>query len=95
MKPAQLLPIGLGLIFLGFLVVAVGTFSGINGSTSAGGFVLIGPFPIVFGSGPDSAFLVSAALAVSIAVVGVYLASFLLWRSGRRREEEKEPESGG
>ncbi len=89
MNPARLLLVGFVLVVVGFFVVAMGTISG-AGSASSGGFILIGPIPIIFGSGPDSGTLSSVAVAVSVVMVAVYLASFLLWRSGRRKEAETE-----
>jgi len=78
---------------VGFLVVALGTFTGPSGSGSGGGFILIGPIPIVFGSGPDSGILATVALVITAAMVALYLLSFLFWRSGRRREAEVGKES--
>jgi uncharacterized membrane protein len=86
MNPARLVWAGFAIIFLGFLVVALGAFLGTGGSGSSGGFILIGPVPIVFGSGPDSGTLAAVALAISLLVVVAYLVSFLFWRVRRRRE---------
>ncbi len=85
--------VGVAIIFVGFLVVALGTFTGSGGSSSSGGVILIGPIPIVFGSGPDSGILATVALVITAAMVAFYLLSFLFWRSGRRREAEPERES--
>lgn len=57
---------GLGLIIAG---------SAGQGSTSAGGVVFIGPFPIVFGSGPGG----WALALVSVLIGGVMVALLLLW----------------
>jgi uncharacterized membrane protein len=81
------------IIFAGFLVVIIGVILGAGGPSSIGGFILIGPIPIVFGSGPNSTMLGSAALVISSVMVAVYLVSFLIWGWGRRREAEVEPES--
>jgi uncharacterized membrane protein len=89
----RLASVGVAIIFAGFLVVALGTFTGPGGSSSSGGFILIGPIPIVFGSGPDSGILAAVALVVTAAMVALYLLSFLFWRSGRRREAEVGRES--
>lgn len=83
MNQARLFLLGIGIIFVGFVVVALGVALGPSGSSSTGGFILIGPFPIVFGSGPNSAMLVEVGLVITIAVVAFYLISFFLWRSGR------------
>ena len=81
MNSTNLASLGMLIIFAGFLVVIVGA----GGSTSSGGFILIGPIPIVFGSGPDSSMLGSVALAISAVVIVAYLVSFFAWGSGRRR----------
>jgi len=70
------------LILLGSLVVAVGALSSSGGSASSGGFILIGPIPIVFGTGPNSGTLALLGLVITAAVVLVYLMSFLRWRKG-------------
>jgi uncharacterized membrane protein len=86
MSPARLVWVGIAIIFVGFVVVATGAFLGAGGSSSTGGFILIGPIPIVFGNGPNSGMLASVGLAISLVMVVVYLVSFLVWGSGRRRE---------
>jgi uncharacterized membrane protein len=93
MNPARLVWLGVAIIFVGFVVVILGAFLGPGGSSSSGGFILIGPIPIVFGSGPDSGVLEAVAVAVSVVMVAVYLVSFFVWGSGRRREAEVGTES--
>jgi uncharacterized membrane protein len=88
MNQARLTLVGVAIIFVGFLVVALGASLGSGGSSSSGGFILIGPIPIVFGSGPGSGVLAAVAVVITVAMVAVYLLSFLFWRSGRRREAE-------
>jgi uncharacterized membrane protein len=88
MNSARLLWLGVVIIFVGLLVATVGAFTEPGGSSSSGGFILIGPIPIVFGSGPNSGMLATVALVISVVMVVVYLASFFVWRSGRRREAE-------
>ena len=88
MNSTNLASLGVLVIFAGFLVVIFGVFLGAGGSTSAGGFILIGPIPIVFGSGPNSGMLASVALALSAVMVAVYLVSFLIWGWNKRREAE-------
>jgi uncharacterized membrane protein len=85
MNPARLAWVGVAIIFVGFLVVALGASVGSGGSSSSGGFILIGPIPIVFGSGPGSGMLAAVALVITVAMVAVYLLSFFLLRSGERR----------
>ncbi len=88
MNSTQLVWLGLVIIFVGFFVVLAGSLIGSSGSSSTGGFILIGPFPIVFGSGPDSGALASVALAVSAVMIVLYLLSFFVWGRGRPRETE-------
>jgi len=87
-NPARLAWLGFAIIFVGFLVVALGASRG-----SGGGFILIGPIPIVFGSGPNSGMLASVALVITAAMVAVYLLSFLFWRKGRRSGWKENPNS--
>jgi uncharacterized membrane protein len=88
MNSARLALAGLLIIFLGFAVVAVGAFSGAGGSSSTGGFILIGPIPIIFGSGPNSGALASIAVAISVGMIVVYLVSFFFLGRSRYREAE-------
>jgi len=90
---AQLTLLGVGIVFVGFVVVALGASQGSDGSASIGGFILIGPFPIVFGSGPNSGMLATVGLVITVAVVAFYLISLLLWRSGRRGELRADAQS--
>jgi uncharacterized membrane protein len=69
------------LLMLGFVVVLVGiifiVISSIGGdSVSVGGVIFIGPFPIVFGAGPDALWLI--AISIILAIVSVVL--FMLFR---------------
>lgn len=94
MNSANLASLGTLIIFVGFVTVIMGAFLGAGGSSSSGGFILIGPFPIVFGSGPNSGMLASVALAISAVMIVVYLVSFFIWGWGRRREAEVGTKSG-
>lgn len=76
--PGHLFITGTLVIFLGFALIAVGAAS--QGNVSAGGFVLIGPFPIVFGTGASAGTLASLSI-----VLGVLM--LLLFYFGRRRAE--------
>ena len=77
------------LLVLGFLVFLVG-FGLIvvrvvgQGNVSTGGVVFIGPFPIVFGSGPAG--WVLALMSVLIGAVMIALFLFWGWRASRMRE---------
>ncbi len=73
MLTKKLYPFGLALLLGGLVLITVGSFQG--GNVSAGGFVLIGPFPIVFGSGKYGGFLaVLSVVAGLIVLVMVYVA---------------------
>jgi uncharacterized membrane protein len=89
MNTVMLMRMGVGIIFVGFILLVLGTFLGSGGSASSGGFILIGPIPIVFGSGPNSGTLATVALAITVVMVVAYAASFLFWRSRRRVQESK------
>ena len=69
----RLLVIGAFIVFLGFALM-FGSAAG-QGGVSAGGVVFIGPFPIVFGSGP---FGYDLALA-SVVIGGVMVVLMLIW----------------
>ncbi|HUH99873.1 MAG TPA: DUF131 domain-containing protein [Nitrososphaerales archaeon] len=86
MNQARLLPLGMAMIFVGFIVVTFGVLSG-GGSSATGGFILIGPIPIIFGSGPNSGTLVAIGVVITIVMVVAYLFAFLAWRSGKRGAE--------
>src|SRR6267143_525714 len=88
--------IGVAIILVGFLVVFLSLLTASRSSESGerrtevkgGGVILIGPIPIVFGSGPNSSMLASVTLAISAIMIAVYLVSFLTWAWKRRREAE-------
>lgn len=94
MNAARLAFLGVAIIFVGFVVVALGAFTGTSEPGSSGGFILIGPIPIVFGSGPNSGTLAAVALVITLAMVALYLLSFFLMRSGEGRKAEAGTESG-
>ena len=76
----SLYAVGLIVLFLGFVLVFLGSLSG--GNASVGGFVLIGPLPIVFGSGRDSGLL--AILSVVAGIIMVVLVYVSLLRARNR-----------
>ena len=57
--------IGFFIILVGTIFLVVAAFSS-ESSISFGGFVLIGPFPIVFGSGPEAQWLVLFAIILGV-----------------------------
>ncbi|MDG7011556.1 MAG: DUF131 domain-containing protein [Nitrososphaerota archaeon] len=66
-----LLAAGLLMVAVGFGMVFAATLG--DGSTSVGGAVFIGPFPIVFGSGSDGWPLALGSLLVGAVMVGLIL----------------------
>jgi uncharacterized membrane protein len=79
-----LVVLGLILVFVGVaVIVAASVFAG-GGSSSVGGVIFIGPFPIVFGAGPDAIWLV--ALGIVLAIVSIVL--FLVMNRRVKRMEE-------
>lgn len=56
--------LGFLLVFVGILILAVASFSGGSGSFSA--VIFIGPFPIVFGAGPDVYWLILIGILLAI-----------------------------
>ncbi len=62
--------LGIALVFVGIVVlVVVSLFLGSSGSV--GVVVFIGPFPIVFGSGPNAAWLI--LIGIILAVLSIVL----------------------
>jgi len=77
----RLLLAGLLILLLGFGLIIVG--SATQGGASTGGAIFIGPFPIVFGSGPGGENL--ALVSVVIGAVMVALVMLWGWRMFGRR----------
>lgn len=74
-KLLALLVLGFAIVIIGVIIITIGAALG-NGSASVGGVIFIGPFPIVFGAGPDAAWLI--VISIVLAVVSVIL--FVLFR---------------
>jgi uncharacterized protein (TIGR00304 family) len=73
----ELLVIGFILVMLGMILIVVGSFLYAPGNVHSGGFVLIGPIPLVFGSDQNS-----ANLAMVLGIILVVLAFLMFfWRS--------------
>ena len=56
---------GVFLIILGFFLV----FMSYSFEISGGGVIFIGPFPIIFGAGPNSQFLITASLIIAAIMI--------------------------
>jgi len=81
MNSSRLYVVGFLLVIAGAAMVTFGNLG--SGSASFGGVVFIGPFPIVFGSGPDSGLVALTALIISAVMVVTFFLFILL----RRRAE--------
>lgn len=74
--------LGMILIFVGITVLAVASLM-LGGSGSVGGVILIGPIPIIFGSGPDAAWLIMLGVIASV----ISIVAFIVLNRKIRREE--------
>jgi uncharacterized membrane protein len=78
---SRLYLIGFLLLFVGLLIFAA------SSSSSFGAVVFIGPFPIVFGSGPSSGSLMLIGVVIAVAMVAMFLLSVLAGRGTARAED--------
>jgi len=63
--------LGIALVFVGIVVLVVVSLSG--GSGSVGVVIFIGPFPIVFGSGPSAGWLILIGIIVAALSIVLFL----------------------
>ena len=68
----MLLILGFAVIVVGVILVAVASLLG-GGSANVGGVIFIGPFPIVFGAGPDAAWLIAISVVISVVMIVVFV----------------------
>jgi len=66
---------GFAIIIVGIILVVLASVLG-TGSGSVGGVIFIGPFPIVFGAGPDAIWLI----LISLTIAALMLVLFFVWR---------------
>ena len=67
-----LLILGFAFLTVGVIIVlATAVFN--SGSTSFGGVIFIGPFPIVFGAGPNSVWLIGIGIVVAVLSIIVFM----------------------
>ncbi len=66
----NLIILGIALVFVGIVIVVV--VSVISGFGSVGGVIFIGPFPIVFGSGPNAVWLILIGIILAIISVVIF-----------------------
>jgi uncharacterized protein (TIGR00304 family) len=81
MKGELLIGSGIILILIGFLLIFVGSLiaaSGGEGEVEGGGVIMIGPIPIIFGTGRGAT--IAAVLAVVLMVL--WIVGALLLRRG-------------
>jgi uncharacterized membrane protein len=76
MNPRSLVGLGFAVVIIGVFLLVIGSLQG--GSEFTGGFVLIGPFPIVFGTGPNGGEL--AILSIVVGGIMILLFLFLIQR---------------
>jgi uncharacterized membrane protein len=63
---------GITLVFVGIAVLVVTSLI-LGGSGSVGGVILIGPIPIVFGSGPSAGWLITISAILTVVSIIFFL----------------------
>jgi len=61
------------LVLIGMVVMMIASFTQGQGQTSGGAVILMGPIPIILGSGPESTWLVALAVIITIIALVVFL----------------------
>jgi uncharacterized membrane protein len=61
------------LVIIGILVMMIASFTQGHGQTSGGAVILIGPIPIILGSGPESTWLIALAAIITVIALVVFL----------------------
>jgi uncharacterized membrane protein len=61
------------LVFIGMIVMMIASFAQGHGTTSGGAVILIGPFPIILGNGPESGWLILLAAIITAVAFAVSL----------------------
>jgi uncharacterized membrane protein len=64
--------LGIAFIFIGIVILIVASVV-FGGSGSVGVVIFIGPFPIVFGKGPDAVWLILIGIIITILSIALYL----------------------
>jgi uncharacterized membrane protein len=63
------------MIFIGMVIMMIASFTQSHGTSSGGAVILVGPIPIILGSGPESSWLILLAAVITvIALVASLLA---------------------
>jgi uncharacterized membrane protein len=63
--------LGVAFVVVGVVLVAVASVLG-RGSASVGGVIFIGPFPIVFGAGPEATWLIVVSLVIGVLMLVLF-----------------------
>ena len=71
-KFLTLLTVGFAVVFIGIALLIVASLLGGNG-VNVGGVVFIGPFPIVFGAGPNATWLILISLVISVVMIIIFV----------------------
>jgi uncharacterized membrane protein len=79
----SLLILGIALVLIGLVVLVIVPMV-LGSSGSVGVVILIGPFPIVFGSGPNASWLI--LIGIILAFVSIVLFLVMNRRIGRLRD---------
>jgi uncharacterized membrane protein len=64
--------LGIALIFIGIVILIVVSLF-FAGSESVGIVIFIGPFPIVFGKGPDAVWLILIGMTIAVLSIVLFL----------------------
>ncbi len=64
--------LGIALVFVGIAVLVVASLA-LGGSGSVGGVIFIGPFPIVFGAGPNADWLIVISVILGVLSIILFL----------------------
>ena len=65
--------VSFALVLIGMIVMMVASFTQSQGQTSGGVVILIGPIPIILGSGPESTWLIALAAFITVIALVVFL----------------------
>ncbi len=68
-----LLILGFVFVVVGIALILIATVLYGGGSASIGAFILIGPFPIVVGAGPDATWIILFSIFLSVLSAMVFL----------------------
>jgi uncharacterized membrane protein len=80
-KAWLLFVLGFFTVFVGLVLLIIAAVLSDGNSVSFGGFIIIGPLPIVFGAGPEAPWLILlTAIITALSVI-----TFLILRRGARR----------